>query len=231
MLETKYKGYFVDELGNVYSNRKNGNIRQLKPWLNKNGYYTVDIYADKRRKESVHRLMCDTFIRPLKEGDIINHLDGDKLNNKLSNLEITTYSGNNSHAYENDLNKGTVKIPDEDLIDMIYRFQCGERQASICKSYGLQRTYLVTILKGEVRRNIWKVIEKHHPEITFRPNGTFTKRFDKIDDDTLIEMIKSVQNGSSMRSVSLQYGCGEEFMGKIMRKESRAYIWDKIQKP
>ena len=50
----------------------------------------------------------------------------------------------------------------------------------------------------------------------------------KVDDDTLIEMIKLVQDGNSMRSVSLQYGCGEEFMGKVMRKESRAYIWDKI---
>ena len=228
MLETKYKGYFVDELGNVYSNRKNGQLRQLKPWLNKNGYYMVDIYSDKRHKVSVHRLICDTLVRPLDDGDIINHKDGDKLNNKLSNLEITTYSGNNSHAYENDLNKGTVRIPDEDLIDMIYRFQCGERQVDICKSYGLQRTYLVEILKGNVRRNIWKVIDANHPEITFRPNGKAIKRFNKVDDDTLIEMIKLVQDGNSMRSVSLQYGCGEEFMGKVMRKESRAYIWDKI---
>lgn len=228
MIETKYKGYFVDKNGNVYSNKKNGTIRKLKPWLNKNGYYMVDIYDTKRHKLSVHRLICDTLIRPLIKGDIINHKNGNKLDNSLSNLEITTHSGNNKHAYLNDLNKGTVKISDNDLIDMIYRFQCGERQVDICKSYNLQRTYLVEILKGNNRRNIWKIIDKSNPEITFRPNGKAIKRFNIVDDDTLIEMIKLVQSGCSMRSVSLKYNCGEEFMGKVMRKETRVYIWDLI---
>jgi len=64
------------------------------------GYLQTSINtAEDRRTESVHRIVFETFVRPLRDGEDINHLDGVKVNNRLANLEATTRSGNMRHAY------------------------------------------------------------------------------------------------------------------------------------
>ena len=54
----------------------------------------------------VHRLMASTFIRKLLPKEVVNHIDGNKLNNNIENLEITSASLNTKHAYDMGLNKG-----------------------------------------------------------------------------------------------------------------------------
>ena len=50
----------------------------------------------------VHRLVATLFIPNRKKLEIVNHIDGDKLNNDISNLEWTTRTGNAQH-YEKHL--------------------------------------------------------------------------------------------------------------------------------
>jgi hypothetical protein len=52
----------------------------------------------------VHRLAAKTFIDNPDNLPEVNHKDGDKLNNSMSNLEWITSSGNKIHAYKNGLN-------------------------------------------------------------------------------------------------------------------------------
>lgn len=47
--------------------------------------------------------MAETFIPKIKGKDVLNHIDGNKLNNNLSNLEWCTYSENTIHAFQNEL--------------------------------------------------------------------------------------------------------------------------------
>lgn len=51
----------------------------------------------------VHRLVWETFNGGIPEGLIINHLDGNKKNNDLSNLELMTHSENIRHAFDSGL--------------------------------------------------------------------------------------------------------------------------------
>ena len=69
---------------------------------NSNGYYTVAI--DGKRK-TVHRLVASAFIENPDNKPCVNHIDGDKKNNKVENLEWVTYGENNSHAYAIGLKK------------------------------------------------------------------------------------------------------------------------------
>lgn len=57
-----------------------------------------------RKTNNLHKMLCDTFIKNTN-GCIINHIDGNKSNYNLNNLEITTYSGNNKHAMRTGLNE------------------------------------------------------------------------------------------------------------------------------
>lgn len=89
------KNYSINENGDV-RNDVTGNIK--KPYINKaNGYLTIDLYANnKSTKVTVHRLLAETFIPNPNNKPCIDHKDGNRLNNNLSNLRWATFSQNNS---------------------------------------------------------------------------------------------------------------------------------------
>lgn len=92
--------YQVSNLGRIKS--KKGKF--LKPYL-QNGYLRVGLYKDKKIKSIyIHRLVATAFILKIKDKNIINHKDGNKLNNHYTNLEYTSYYENNKHARDNNLN-------------------------------------------------------------------------------------------------------------------------------
>lgn len=43
----------------------------------------------------IHRLVAESFIRPLKDGEEVNHINGDKFDNSIANLEIVSRENNN----------------------------------------------------------------------------------------------------------------------------------------
>ncbi len=92
-----YEPYEVSNMGNV---RRCNKILKGRP--TKNGYIVVCLSKDRTYKNKyVHRLVASNFID--KTNLVVNHIDGDKSNNKVSNLEWTTYSKNTIHAYNNGL--------------------------------------------------------------------------------------------------------------------------------
>lgn len=60
----------------------------------------------------MHRLVASAFIDKPDGCDIVNHLDGDKTNNRVDNLEWTTVSGNAAHAVEAGLRGVRTKMAD-----------------------------------------------------------------------------------------------------------------------
>lgn len=91
---------FVDNLGRKCV--KHGKV--LKLYEGKAGYYVVDLRKNNKRKMAkVHRLVAQEFIPNPENKEQINHKDGVKTNNILSNLEWSTPSDNLKHAYDNKL--------------------------------------------------------------------------------------------------------------------------------
>lgn len=85
-----YEGlYEVSNLGNVRSLFR---YKKVLKWnITKNGYATVQLFKNKVGKRLlVHRIVATTFIRPPKPKEQVNHIDEDKLNNNLANLEWLT---------------------------------------------------------------------------------------------------------------------------------------------
>tara|TARA_Y100001938_G_C7985980_1_gene376903 strand:- start:372 stop:869 length:498 start_codon:yes stop_codon:yes gene_type:complete len=97
--ESKYK---ISSQGRVWSNYKNDYLKQGK---NTKGYPIVylSINHTKQKTIAVHRLVAQHFIDNPDNKPQVNHIDGDKTNNDITNLEWMTNKENNRHAIDTGL--------------------------------------------------------------------------------------------------------------------------------
>ena len=109
----KYPNYSINENGELKSIFVS---KILKPRKSKNGYFTYQLHQDEIVKnEYVHRLVAETFIPNPYNLPQVDHIDGDKSNNNVSNLRWVSQSKNMlSYGYEsrvkNSFDKVSVKI-------------------------------------------------------------------------------------------------------------------------
>jgi hypothetical protein len=99
--------YWISLSGQVTSHIRKGSSRGVvKPYLNNRGYMIVSLYKDgNRTNRSVHRLVASHFIDNPRHLEFVNHINGDKTDNSISNLEWCTSSENSKHAILTGLRK------------------------------------------------------------------------------------------------------------------------------
>ena len=133
--------YYVSSLGRVYSEITK---TILKPLPTNSGYVRVRIYYNNSSAyKSIHRLVAIAFLQNIDNLSVVNHKDGNKLNNKVSNLEWASYSDNINHAYIHNLRK--VKYGDESHMSKYSRKQITLAcQLMEQGTYTLQEIELVT---------------------------------------------------------------------------------------
>ena len=161
--------YEVSNFGRVRSSISMRNGRKvLKDYFHvlkhsiSSGYHRVCLIDDAggRNMRSVHRLVATAFIGDCTDLEI-NHKDGDKSNNQVTNLEICDQSYNTIHAYK----MGLMKPCDNGLRKEIYAYKNGEFVSvfpsirEMCRVLGLDRR--------SVRRTISGKYNNHHG-YTFR---------------------------------------------------------------
>lgn len=121
MKQYKDTPYFVTEDGKVFGVRKH----ELKLNANSSGYLTIR--SNKLNKSfSVHRMIAECYIPNTDNKPHVNHIDGNRLNNHISNLEWVTRSENMKHSVYV-LNKGIRrKISEKDIeyIRKYYKPKC-----------------------------------------------------------------------------------------------------------
>lgn len=104
-----YEGlYQVSNLGRVKSLPRNTNNQYKNGVIRQNiirgkGYYYINLYNKSTKLFTIHRLVAEAFIPNPSNLPCINHIDGNKLNNRIDNLEWCSYSNNEIHAYKHNL--------------------------------------------------------------------------------------------------------------------------------
>lgn len=106
MKELKYKNYFADSEGNIYSLYKVGGQgslldtpRKLSPKTDKDGYQAVCItHEGKHKHRRVHRLVYEAYVGEIPKGQTIDHIDNNPKNNNINNLQVLSRASNTSKA-------------------------------------------------------------------------------------------------------------------------------------
>lgn len=129
-----YPNYLLSKDGRVFSTITS---KYLKPYLVM-GYPTVDLINDGGiGKKLIHRLLAEHFIPNPNNLPQVNHIDGVKTNNSLSNLEWVSGSDNVRHAHTTGLTKKRASIPYEDIPNIILKLRNGANWNDIQKLYNV----------------------------------------------------------------------------------------------
>lgn len=118
--------------------------------LDRGGYHTVRLNKPniKSSTQYVHRLLGFAFIENPLNKCCINHIDGDKLNNSIENLEWVTTAENMQHAYNIGLSKIQAKSVYDTCTGKVYA-SIKEAAKALNINYGTCRNYL----NGNIKTN------------------------------------------------------------------------------
>ena len=156
-----YEGlYSITKDGSVWSHPKRRSSKQgiyLKPGVNTRGYKQVVLYKDNKHKNiTIHRLIALTFINNPDNKLEVNHIDGNKLNNKIENLEWCTSSENHIHAYKNDNHKrmqgelhGASKLKEVDVLNIKKLIENGAGCRELGRAYSVCHSLISMIKNGK----------------------------------------------------------------------------------
>lgn len=104
-----YPDYLATLDGKVFSLKS---MKFIKPLLINSGYFLIRLRNDFKEKSLLlHRVIADTYIENIDNKEQVNHIDGNKLNNCVLNLQWNTPSENMRHAYDNNL----IKLSDKKI--------------------------------------------------------------------------------------------------------------------
>ena len=165
-----YEGYYeISNFGNVRSldivENINGGKRKRKGKLRKlsikdNGYYFLILYKNNVSKNLyIHRLVMENFSKEIPDGYEVNHIDGNKANNHISNLEIVTHQENIVHSYENNLSKraekhSQSKLSNEDVFFIRKNYKPFDTEFGakpLSEKYGVGKSTISTIANYKKR--------------------------------------------------------------------------------
>ena len=113
-----------------------------------------------RKNIKAHKAVAETFIENPLGKPFINHIDGNKLNNNVSNLEWVTRQENLVHAKTHGLLEGQrqfgtknprCKLTDNEVMQIRELYQCGKSTKYLAKVFNVSNTHIRDIVNNKVR--------------------------------------------------------------------------------
>lgn len=211
--------YAACTTGKIYSIRAG---RYLKETNNpRNGYNSLMLAQDgKRETWLVHRLIALAFLDNDQDKPCVNHINGVKTDNRVSNLEWVTYKENSEHMIDMGLKPSCVNT---------YRTLSDETAHTICKLIGDSwRNKDIASLLNVDRQTVANIRLGHvYPDISrqYDFSNTLPSRR-KISTEKLVRICEMLQEGHSYGSIVKEVHVSTATVSKIKHRVTGRYISD-----
>ena len=156
--------YLIDSAGTIFNSKG----RTMVGWRNKSGYRCVALRTPGTRKcYLVHRLVLLSFVGPCPEGKEGRHLDGNSLNNSLSNLSWSSKRENErdklTHGTRLVGERATCykgKLSSKDVISIRERIAEGASTRELAEEYKLTKEYLRDVVNGRKWKHLKGAVKR-----------------------------------------------------------------------
>lgn len=206
----------------------------LRPATKNNGYLQISLAREKHRKYiSVHRLVAMAFISEIPEGMHVCHNDGDKANNKLSNLRIDTPSGNQLDKLKHGTailgqNVHTSKLTESQALQIFEMLKAGERTNSIAKRFKVSRQIVNDIKSGKTWKHLdlkltvdeLKVLKKANKR---RQLGSSNPK-SKLTEGHVREIWKQLEAGRLQKLIAEEFGINQSQVSAIKLRKTWKHL-------
>lgn len=201
--------YKVSNLGNI---KHKNSIKNRKIYYKKEfekgqptGVVSIRI-DDKLRMFRVHRLVAETFIANPQNKPTVNHIDGNRKNNKVSNLEWATQSENIKHAWDTRLNNGARNWTDEDLQKIHNGLEAGFSAQELSKVFEVDASSISDLIRGKTYKYNTLDFSKFHK--------SYYMNIARNDTNTIKELS---QNGLNSERIGKMYNVSGRMIREMLR--------------
>lgn len=194
--------YRISSTGNVFSEKSN---RFLSQSLDGRGYFRVTLWIDgEQTTEKVHRLVATTFIPSQESGLEVNHINGIKTDNSVSNLEWITHIDNMKHAHATGLmqigsESYIAKLDESSVEEIKLLFIKGLSNQEISNKYGVARGTISKIRQLKT----WKAVR---PDLVFESNCTSKYNKKALKGEDIPEIRALQKSGVSLAEIGKLFG-------------------------
>jgi len=220
------KGYWVTTKGRVYSTKSN---KWLKLFVRAHKYSCYpEFKVNGEITTAVHRCVAKLFIpQTEKSRNQVNHIDGNKSNNNVENLEWVTQTENQVHSWETGLREMTedhrkklsisnqgkgAKVSEEGVKNMFKLFNSGVDHKELAAQYGLSRAYVSAVLSGKT----WK----HLGLKTTREVNAGGSEKTKVPSEVVGSILEDLAQGVSKGKVYKKYGLSRYIVNRLLKENN-----------
>ena len=193
--------YYVTKFGEVWNTET---MTKVNGRINGSTGYR-DLVLGSVHLVAMHRLVAHHFVpkpkdlvdQGLKEDDlVVNHLDGNKLNNNCNNLEWVTHKGNMEHASSTGLMYTTI---DKQLLERIWqRLEEGYSDTTISKETGISSQTVSKIRRG--------VVPRYRTDKYTWPKSSIDARMKEPRDVLAMKCVKMFNEGMTQQAIANKLG-------------------------
>jgi len=170
--EISDKGHIRSSPRTIKGRERKGIIRKTR--LNQDGYHILNLWINgKEQSKRIHQLVLQAFVGPPGEGEEVHHINGDKNDNRLVNLEYVTHVENLRHYWETDEAKvnclrgsahGMSRLTEQDVENMRNEYSHDDISlVQLSKKYGVAPNTVGDAVKGKTWEHVALNISAQFP--------------------------------------------------------------------
>lgn len=219
----KYESnYEVSTLGNI-RNKKTKHLKAFR--FNVNKYLRVTLYPS-GTTYAVHRLVADTFITNGSNKPVVNHMDLNKCNNNVSNLEWVTHKENTQHYFRegtppdiNGCKNPIAKFTEEDIL--LIRNSGTKTDTELAKDFNVSVSSITNIRTGERYKDVGGPLRtkyQKHNQVRGDTSG-----MSKLTSE-IAYSIKYLESEKTVKELGIKYNIHTESARRIRNNQTWKHI-------